>query len=145
MGSLVIRWVPARLCLRRNRWKQNSRHRPTYHLVAEHWLAAAGRARALWFFDIDGKLAYPSPDFRARLTRKANTHRLKITARVLLRDAAVFADRLDADATVNDQLVTLLPGESFVFVIESAQELAREALTSPPVFQCANRFGRREE
>jgi hypothetical protein len=42
---------------------------------------------------------------------------------------------------VNDQLVTLLPGESFTFVIKSKQDLTAEQLTRQPVLQCANRFG----
>ena len=70
------------------------------------------------------------------------TYRVKITAQVLLRDLALFAERLDPEAVVNDQLVTLLPGESFTFEFKSGRELSREALTSRPVLQCANYYGR---
>ncbi|MDQ3813664.1 MAG: glycoside hydrolase family 2 protein, partial [Armatimonadota bacterium] len=108
----------------------------------EFLLARADDACTTWFFDIDQNLNYPEPAFDAELTSDGSIHRLTITAHSLLRDVAIFVDRLDAEATINDQLVTLLPGESFMFVIESGQALTREALTAPPVFQCANRFGR---
>ncbi|MCD4823956.1 MAG: glycoside hydrolase family 2 protein, partial [Phycisphaerae bacterium] len=96
----------------------------------EFIVAGADDIRATWFFDIDKKLAYPKPEFDAELTRNGSTYRLTISAESMLRDIAVFADRLDDDAKVNDQLITLLPGESFTFVIESDKQLTREMLTS---------------
>jgi beta-mannosidase len=111
--------------------------------AAELIVAQAGDARALWFFDVDKNLDYPAPVFEAELTQGSPARRLRVEARSLLVDVAVFADRLDADARVSDQLITLLPGESATFAIESHHPLERDALISPPVFQCANRFGRR--
>jgi len=90
-----------------------------------------------------GNRNLPVNRVHASVAHHASVRRPTITANSLLRDAAVFVDRLDAEATVNDQLVTLLPGESFTFAIESARELTLEALTHPPAFQCANRFGRK--
>lgn len=103
---------------------------------------SAGEERALWFFDADKNLEYPTPQFEAEVARDGDTQRLTITAKVLLRDVCLGADRLDASARVSEQIVTLLPGESFTWKIESSRELTREALTGPPVFQCANRFGK---
>ncbi len=103
--------------------------------------AACDGLSAHWFFGIDRELAYPEPAFDADLTRDGPTYRLTIRARVLLRDVCIFADRLDPEAIMSDQLITLLPGESATFDISSDRELSLEALTGPPVFQCANRFG----
>ena len=99
--------------------------------------------RAWWWFDIDRDIDYPAPEFDAELTREGSTHKLTITARTLLAELAIFPDRIDHDATISDQLVTLLPGESVTFVIESAHALDKAQLTAPPVLQCANRFGRK--
>ncbi|MFW6062350.1 MAG: glycosyl hydrolase 2 galactose-binding domain-containing protein, partial [Planctomycetota bacterium] len=102
-------------------------------------VAQAGAQRGLWFFEIDRNLRYPQPAFESYLSDDGGE--LVLTAQTLLRDLAIFPDRLDAEATVDDQLVTLLPGESATFRIDSPQPLAREKLTAPPVLQCANRFG----
>ena len=46
-------------------------------------------------------------------------HRVRVTARTLLRDLALFPDRLDPAATVDAALVTLLPGESATFTVHA--------------------------
>ena len=101
-------------------------------------VAQAGTERALWFFGRDKNLSYPSPDFGAELGRDGDAYTLTVTANNLLRDVAVFVDRLDPDATVSDQLVTLLPGESFTFEIHSQKDLTQADLVAAPVFRCAN-------
>jgi len=119
--------------------------------TAELIVAQAGAIRALWFFDVDKNLRYGPPEFEAKLSRKGEAklsrkgrvHILTLTARTLLRDVAVLADYLADDARVTDQLLTLLSGESARFEIHSARAMTKEELISWPVFQCANRFGRR--
>ena len=101
-------------------------------------VAQAGTERALWFFGRDKNLSYPAPDFGAELGRNGDAYTLTVTANNLLRDVAVFVDRLDPDATVSDQLVTLLPGESFTFEIHSQKDLTQADLVATPVFRCAN-------
>jgi beta-mannosidase len=54
----------------------------------------------------------------------------------------VFVDRLDPDATIDQQMITLLAGEVGRFNIKSSKSLTLEQLTSPPVFRCTNPFGR---
>ena len=88
-----------------------------------------------WFFAPDRELHYPPPDFDA--TWKDG--RLTVIAKSLLRDICIFADRIHPQAEVNEQLVTLLPGETFTFEIDKGD--AGVAPTTPPVFQCVNRFG----
>ena len=61
-----------------------------------------------------------------------------VTADALVKDLVLSVDRLDAAATVSEQLVTLLPGESFAFAVTTASDLDPEALTSPPVMMSVN-------
>ena len=49
----------------------------------------------------------------------------------------LFADRLAPDATVDDMLVTLLPGESHTFAV-SGWTGDPAALMRPPVLRTAN-------
>ena len=49
------------------------------------------------------------------------TAELTIHAETLLRDICIFADRLDPEATVSEQMITLLPGE-VVHVRDSIEE-----------------------
>lgn len=58
-----------------------------------------------------------------RVTRSdgdASAYRVEVTARTLLRDRALFPDRLDPADEVDEMLVTLLPGESTVFRVTGA-------------------------
>jgi beta-mannosidase len=97
--------------------------------------------RTLWFFAPDRALHYPPPRFEADLQSDGDEHRLKIRAKSLIRDAIIAVDRIDRDATIDDNCITLLPGDARTFTIRSKARLDREVLTSAPVFQCANRFG----
>jgi beta-mannosidase len=98
--------------------------------------------QATWFPASDRDLAYPVPKFESTLESSAGEHRLTIHSSVLLRDIVINIDRIDPSATISDNVVTILPGESFTFIIRSANPLTQEQLTSPPVFQGANRFGK---
>jgi len=100
-------------------------------------LAAEIEPRPLWFFASDRELHYPQPSFDASWAGG----QLTIRARSFLRDLCVFIDHVDPDATINEQLVTLFPGDAFTFAIKSKLLLTRDQLTSPPVFRCVNAFG----
>ncbi len=109
---------------------------------ATELIAVGYPTSATWFFDIDKNLRYPEPKFDAAVAHSPGHVKLTITARSLLRDVLIAADRLDAESTISDQLVTLLPGESFTFDISTERKLTESQLTTRPVFQCVNRFGR---
>lgn len=100
-------------------------------------------ARALWYFASDRDLNYPPPSFQPSLEREGDMHRLTLAADVLLRDVVINIDRLDPDATIDDNAVTILPDQRFTFTIRSSRELRLQELTRPPMLQCANRFGRK--
>lgn len=97
-------------------------------------LAKSDEHKALWFYERDKHLIYPEADFEAKLEH----HHLTITAKTLLRDICIFVDRLHPEASISDQLITLLPGESFTFEITGLDNVTVEQLTQKPVFQCAN-------
>jgi beta-mannosidase len=109
--------------------------------ASREFITAGFPPRAIWFFDVDKALAYPQAKFKADLARQGGEYRLMVQAESLLRDLCVFVDRLDPAATISEQLVTLLPGESFTFAIRSARELKLEELTRRPVLRCVNGFG----
>jgi beta-mannosidase len=98
-------------------------------------------ADTFWFFLPDKDLAYPQADYTATVSRDGDEYRMTVGAKSLLRDVCVFADRLDPNATVSEQLVTLLPGDGFTFVIKSTRPLTKEQLTLPSVLRCVNPFG----
>jgi len=107
--------------------------------------AVAGDVRTVHFFDLDRLTYYPKPQFTAAVEHRPGETRLTINAKVVMRDVLIQADRIDPQATVNDNLVTLLPGESFTFAIKSEVKMTKEQLTTQPVMNLANRFGRKSE
>ncbi|MFD0788331.1 hypothetical protein ACFQZ8_30835, partial [Micromonospora azadirachtae] len=64
--------------------------------------------------------------------------RVRVTTGTVLRDLILFPDRLDAAASVDEALVTLLPGESATFLVRAPHALDPVALTSRPVLRCVN-------
>lgn len=104
--------------------------------------AVAGDHRAWWHpaEDIDAQLS--EQEVAATAERIQGGYRLTVTAYTLVRDLAVLADRLAPDAVVDDMLVTLLPGESAVFVITTSATLTYEQLTDPLVLRSANQLVR---
>ena len=105
---------------------------------AELLFAQIGALRAFWFFERDKNLKYPAPQYSTDVTAERGMYKVKLTARALLRDICLFADRLDPEARVNDQLITLVPGESYTFTVHSGKQLPIDALTCAPVLRCAN-------
>jgi beta-mannosidase len=93
-----------------------------------------GARRALWFFAEDRDMVWPSPQFNASVDGTT----VSVTARTILRDLALFADRLDPAAEVDQGPVTLLPGETAVFTVTGAALLDATALTRRPVLRCVN-------
>ncbi|HUR07695.1 MAG TPA: glycoside hydrolase family 2 protein [Nonomuraea sp.] len=92
---------------------------PARELVA----VRAGELRALWFYLPDKDLDLPE----GRCTVTVEGRDVTVDAHTLVRDLAIFPDRVDPDAEVDDQLITLLPGESHRF------RLNREIGMSVPI------------
>ncbi|MEV0074560.1 glycoside hydrolase family 2 protein [Amycolatopsis sp. NPDC050768] len=101
----------------------------------EFLVADAGDERAFWFFAEDKDIAYPQAEFTQSVTGFDGGYEVTVIADTLMRDVCLFPDRLAADATVDFALVTLLPGESATFTIETGATLQPGALTSAPVLR----------
>jgi beta-mannosidase len=96
--------------------------------------------RAHWFFvdDVDSEL--PDPAAEVAVNAVPGGYRVDITARSLLRDLALLADRAAPDAVVDDMLVTLLPGQCASFTVTTAESLPATAFTHPLVLRSANQL-----
>lgn len=104
-------------------------------LVAE---AGETAERALWFFAEDRDVDWPAAAWDATVEPVDGGQRMRVTARTVLRDLTLFPDRLDALATVDSALVTLLPGETVTLTVRAAASLDEAALTRRPVLRCVN-------
>ncbi|MEV4517848.1 glycoside hydrolase family 2 protein [Dactylosporangium sp. NPDC049525] len=100
--------------------------------------AVLGDTRALRCLAEDPQMAYPPASFTGAVTEVPGGYAVTVTAVTVLRELALFPDRLAPDAQVDDQLVTLLPGESVTFTVTTAVPLAAGDLLSHPVLRCVN-------
>ncbi|MFC4011960.1 glycoside hydrolase family 2 TIM barrel-domain containing protein [Nonomuraea purpurea] len=105
---------------------------------AEVLTAELGGKRALFVLAEDTAVAYPPAAFTAGVERADGGLAVTVTATTVLRELALFPDRLDPAASVDDQLVTLLPGESVTFHVATERDLDPAALTAYPVLRCVN-------
>ncbi len=106
--------------------------------AAELVTADTGARRAYWFFAEDRDIAYPEPAYATRVVPDGDDLRVTVTAQSLLRDLALFADRLDPGAEADDMLVTLLPGESHTFTVRGGARLDPRRVVEPPVLRTVN-------
>jgi beta-mannosidase len=81
--------------------------------------ADTGGLRALWFPVRDKDFRYPAARWEVELADGADAERaeVRVTARTLVRDLLLQADRLDPGATADRGLVTLLPGETVTITV----------------------------
>jgi beta-mannosidase len=108
--------------------------------ASEMLVAVLGAVRALWHFAEYRDQDLEAADFLAEAEPREDGTLLRITARTLLRDVTVLADKLDPVATVDRALVTLLPGESAEFRIRTTQPLTVSDLSDRRVLRCANQL-----
>ena len=98
--------------------------------------------RALQFFAEDPQVHYPRARYRAVSEPIVDGWQVRITAETVVRELAVFPDRLHPSAVVDDQLVTLLPGDSVTFTVTAAAALDPAALVAYPVLRSVNEVRR---
>ncbi|OFE15996.1 hypothetical protein BA895_21060 [Humibacillus sp. DSM 29435] len=110
----------------------------TQELLVASCPSASDDGRAWWWFAEDLDVPFPEPSLRTEVRRSHSGFDLTVTAESLVKDLVLNVDRLDPDATVSEQLVTLLPGESYTFSVTSTADLEPTALTSAPVLMSVN-------
>jgi beta-mannosidase len=104
----------------------------------EFWVADADGLRALRFAAPDRDFAHPPADYEVTVAPNGpSAARITVTARSLVRDLLLRADRLAPSAATDEVRVTLLPGESVTFAVTGwtgagadAAATARAALRS---------------
>jgi beta-mannosidase len=107
-------------------------------LVATVAAGEADGARALWFFAADRDLAYRAGELELTAARDGDDVLLTVTAATLVRDLAVFPDRIDPAAEADECLVTLLPGQTRTIRVRGVPAGREHELLSWPVLRSAN-------
>ncbi|TDC49189.1 glycoside hydrolase family 2 protein [Jiangella ureilytica] len=107
--------------------------------AAELVVASVGDVRGLWFFADYRDSRLTAPRLRAVAEPAGDDgYRVRVTAESLVRDLALLADKAHPDAVVDDQLVTLLPGEQVTFRVSAPPGLDPAAFMDPRVLRTAN-------
>ena len=110
--------------------------------ACEVLVAETDEHRALWFYLEDKDLALPAPALGARVEAAPGGWDVLLEAATLQRDVALLADRAHPDASCDDVLFTLLPGESRRVRVACPAPLPPEQLLSPHVLRSANQLAR---
>lgn len=112
-------------------------------------LAAGDPAREVLVADVDGlrtvrlfaedfDLAYDPAPLTATVDRATHGYAVTVTAASFARDVALLADRVAPDATVDDMLVDLLPGETRSFLVHTTAVVDPATLLAADVLRSAN-------
>ncbi len=109
--------------------------------AAEFVSATLGGPRGLWFFTEcrDSRLT-TAPRLTVETAAVEGGYEVTVTSLDLVRDLALLVDKLDPEATVNDGLITLLPGESATFVVRSRVALSTDDVAQRRVLRNANQL-----
>ena len=99
--------------------------------------ARSASSEAWWWFAEDVDLDLPRPQVNVDVTATAAGAQVVVEAGTLVKDLALFVDRLDATATVDNMLVTLLPGERATFTVTGARGIPAERFADPHVLRSA--------
>lgn len=94
--------------------------------------------RALWFAAEDPELALDPGAVQASAEATADGYRVRVVATTLAKDVTLLVDRAHPAARVDRALITLLPGEEAVFLVDAPAELDPAIFTSPQVVRSAN-------
>jgi beta-mannosidase len=76
-------------------------------------------ARTLRFFSEDRDMNFGTARYAVEVKDKDGGVGVTVTADTLVRDLIVAADRVDGEAVVDSQIVTLFPGESHTFLVST--------------------------
>src|SRR5215218_2136489 len=107
----------------------------------EYLVAAEDSATAAyWYFveDPQLRLANPAECVDTEVERTGSGYAVHVSASSLVKDLALFPDRLDPAARVDTALVTLDAGQSHTFQVASALELDPTMLARKPVLRSTN-------
>ncbi|MFI9811899.1 glycoside hydrolase family 2 protein [Saccharothrix variisporea] len=102
-------------------------------------VATTADARTHHLFREDLDLRYDATPFTADVTPEPGGYRVDVRATSYVRDLSLLADKVAADAVVNDMLISLTAGESHHFLVRTAETLPDPTLLlHPRVLRSAN-------
>ena len=99
-----------------------------------------GDTRAFWFFAEYRDSALEAARLSTTVKEVNGGVDVTVTADNLVRDITLLIDKVDPQAVVNDQLVTLLPGESATFHVTTDRPIDTHQLVSDRVLRTANQL-----
>jgi beta-mannosidase len=99
---------------------------------SEVLVADCSGQRAWWWFAPDHQLELVEPGLTAAWSREGDLVRGAITTDAIVRDLTVYPDRLVPGATIDRQLVSLLPGETCIVTIAGLGDADPAALLVKP-------------
>ena len=108
--------------------------------AAELLEVTLGDQRALWFFAECRDSALELPRLTVSAIAVDGGYAVTVTAANLVRDLALLVDKIDSDARIDDQLITLLPGQSVTFAVTSAAQIEESDWAAPAVLRSANQL-----
>jgi len=108
--------------------------------AAELLVADLDGVRGFSYFAEARDSALSAPRLTVEVRREGEEHFVTVTSAALTRDLVLNVDRLDPDATVDEGLVTLLPGESMTFRVRGLGDLDAERAAAPLVLRSANQL-----
>ncbi len=103
-------------------------------------VASGDGVRALWFFAEDRDLHLVDRWGSATAERTEDGYAVHLKAATLMRDVTLLVDKVADDATVDDAMVTVLPGETVTFRIRSAQDVDPRRFLDPHVLRSTNQL-----
>jgi beta-mannosidase len=99
-----------------------------------------GGSRALWFFAEYRDSALEPARLSTSVRPGVGGVDVIVTAENLVRDVTLLVDKVDPEAVVDDQIVTLLPGESVTFHVATTRPIDHDELVSARVLRTANQL-----
>jgi beta-mannosidase len=106
--------------------------------AAEVVVARLGSARSVHTFAPDVEMALDPDPLDVEVTATGDGYTVTVTARSLALDVSLMPDRVAADATVDDALITLPAGQSATFTVRTGARGAEKDLAAAPVLRTAN-------
>lgn len=97
-----------------------------------------GAQAAWWHFVEDVEASVPAPLLDVEVVPEPGGHRVEVMAHTLLRDLTLLVDRLDPSASVDEMLVTLLPGERVTFRVQGTVGASSDSFLDPLVLRSSN-------
>lgn len=91
-----------------------------------------GDGRAWWWYDNDRSLDLTPPTLTTSAHREDGDLVLSVTTDAIVRDLTIYPERVEPSATVDRQLVNLLPGETTEFRLTGVSDTDVDALMRQP-------------